>query len=373
VAETLVDFSKLDVLLSFSTSVTGTLEHDAITDYQVYAKNGVPEKLLSSVPDPGAPYCRPWAYKLEPPTSTFLQSLFKNNVFFEAHDLQPTSAKIDLYYVSSVKLVRMCYYYEGTGSGEKVYVTENIEETLVNPSVSVITSYKRLEQVVESFGNGAKSFSYPSSDLLRRFSFTQPNDVENIAYQLIGDYANGKEVATILCEVGEYNFARKGKSESATYNVISQWKEQDKLFIPVSQVDVYENDRVYNVISVNLGYEFPVDLTVAVPIRARNSDDSATFYVTIKAHSTDGTLQTMLMGKWQVDSDDYVTASYNKKRVFSIGDSVCPMSRGADGKEKPISTYSDGTPKIFFVAATKIYYDGAVWQELTLTEENRIV
>jgi hypothetical protein len=54
--------------------------------------------------------------------------------------------------------------------------------------------------------------------------------------------------------------------------------------------------------------------------------------------------------------------------VFDIGDEVIPMIYGADGKDKPMSLYADATPKVFRVCGTKIFYDGAVWQELTLQE-----
>ena len=53
---------------------------------------------------------------------------------------------------------------------------------------------------------------------------------------------------------------------------------------------------------------------------------------------------------------------------FNEYDQVIPMVFGADGKDKPMSLYLDGTPKVFAVLGTKMYYDGAVWQELSLQE-----
>ena len=57
-----------------------------------------------------------------------------------------------------------------------------------------------------------------------------------------------------------------------------------------------------------------------------------------------------------------------KKMSFSIGDQVIPMVYGADRKDRPMSINKDGSPKIFQVLGTKVYYDGAVWQELSLQE-----
>lgn len=53
---------------------------------------------------------------------------------------------------------------------------------------------------------------------------------------------------------------------------------------------------------------------------------------------------------------------------FKMYDEVIPMVYTSDGKDKPMSVYKDGTPKVFRVLGTKIYYDGAVWQELSLQE-----
>lgn len=53
---------------------------------------------------------------------------------------------------------------------------------------------------------------------------------------------------------------------------------------------------------------------------------------------------------------------------FNLYDEVIPMVYGYDGKDRPMSLYKDGTPKRFQVLGTKIYYDGAVWQELSLQE-----
>lgn len=57
--------------------------------------------------------------------------------------------------------------------------------------------------------------------------------------------------------------------------------------------------------------------------------------------------------------------------VFEIGDEVIPMVFGADGADRPMSRYRDGSDKVFVVVGTKFIYDGAVWQELTLQEKTQ--
>lgn len=56
------------------------------------------------------------------------------------------------------------------------------------------------------------------------------------------------------------------------------------------------------------------------------------------------------------------------KLCFNIGDIVIPMVYGANGVDKPMSKYKDGSPKKFQVQGVRVFYDGAVWQELTLQE-----
>jgi hypothetical protein len=70
------------------------------------------------------------------------------------------------------------------------------------------------------------------------------------------------------------------------------------------------------------------------------------------------------------DSKEKVISIDNStgKMSFKMYDQVIPMIYGADGKDRPMSTYQDGSPKVFKVLGSKIYYDGAVWQELSLQE-----
>ena len=60
------------------------------------------------------------------------------------------------------------------------------------------------------------------------------------------------------------------------------------------------------------------------------------------------------------------------KMSFKMYDQVIPMVYGADGKDRPMSLYKDGSAKVFQVLGSKIFYDGAVWQELSLQEVDKI-
>lgn len=57
------------------------------------------------------------------------------------------------------------------------------------------------------------------------------------------------------------------------------------------------------------------------------------------------------------------------KMMFAIGDEVIPMVYTANGIDRPMSIYKDGSKKVFRVVGMNPYYDGAVWQELTIQEK----
>lgn len=56
------------------------------------------------------------------------------------------------------------------------------------------------------------------------------------------------------------------------------------------------------------------------------------------------------------------------RMTFHNGDIVLPFVFGADGKDYPMSLNKNGSAKLFEVVGNRIYYDGAVWQEISLQE-----
>ena len=62
------------------------------------------------------------------------------------------------------------------------------------------------------------------------------------------------------------------------------------------------------------------------------------------------------------------TSSDDENMSFSIGDEVVPYVRSEFGKDLPLSLGLNGNAKTFKVTAVEFIYDGAVWQELTLSE-----
>lgn len=69
------------------------------------------------------------------------------------------------------------------------------------------------------------------------------------------------------------------------------------------------------------------------------------------------------------DGTTNIDITTSDKMLFEIDDEVIPMIYTANGVDDYMSKYKDGSPKIFKVVGVKPYYDGAVWQELTLQEK----
>ena len=66
--------------------------------------------------------------------------------------------------------------------------------------------------------------------------------------------------------------------------------------------------------------------------------------------------------------DKVISTESADKMTFNLYDTVVPMVRNQYGFDSPISRTIDGYSKVFSVLGSKIFFDGAVWQELTLQE-----
>ena len=82
------------------------------------------------------------------------------------------------------------------------------------------------------------------------------------------------------------------------------------------------------------------------------------------------TIRCSISDYYDYDTNEKVIAIDNstEKMSFSEYDQVIPMVYGADRQDYPMSTYQDGSPKVFQVLGVKKFYNGAVWQELYLQE-----
>ena len=60
---------------------------------------------------------------------------------------------------------------------------------------------------------------------------------------------------------------------------------------------------------------------------------------------------------------------YYDNSIFQPYDTVVPMVYGADGKDKPMSKYKDGSPKEFQVLSVEPFSRGGAWQRIIIQEK----
>lgn len=163
------------------------------------------------------------------------------------------------------------------------YEAENISIRIFGETISIIPNEKTL---IVGNENGEKVHSIDGNELMQTSNYYQSTDTNAIKFLFTNtqsNYENGKETATIRCDISDY----------------------------------YEYNATAN--------KFKGDKVIAI--------DNST-----------------------------------GKMSFKMNDQVIPMVYGSDGKDRPMSLYKNGLPKVFEIVGTNIYYDGAVWQELNLIE-----
>jgi hypothetical protein len=176
------------------------------------------------------------------------------------------------------------------------------------------------------------------------------NSTINKNYQhLVDIYKNGKETATIRCSISNY------KEEGLNAKVVRYDIHEDNTIYCV--LDVFNSEIAENLVDFYI-YSNGVKGYVA-------DCDETTIFVTFY-----GIVGNIESGEIKIEFYP-IAIDGTTSMCFSIGDEVIPMVYGADGQDHPMSIYLDGTAKVFQVLGSKIYYDGAVWQELSLQEVDK--
>lgn len=234
------------------------------------------------------------------------------------------------------------------------------------------------------------------------FSYNGENAIESMFEITQGKYKQGKETATIRCSISDYyNYEDKSiainsnKKNIISYPYLFGEKQTfhgitathlgggaillqgtntlgDYLFIDLMNKKIEEIVEDFVATSANnpntkYGYtismgQYPNSDYNGIAI-GYTVNNNITWLRIDPYKEINITIYPMLNKGGKIAFEDPVTPM-----CFSIGDKVIPMVYGADGKDRPMSTYQHGSQKIFQVLGTKIYYDGAVWQELSLQE-----
>lgn len=186
--------------------------------------------------------------------------------------------------------------------------------------------------------------------------------LQNLFNQVQKMYKNGKETATIRCSISDYFSEKYDRSEhidiaDKRFKVVQE-PPNDRYDAPPSYGIFETKYRIINIVSFD-GKSISGDEQIVVE---QISDTKLKIYFNQAGANIDYV-------DLRLEVQDAILINNSSGRMsFKLYDQVIPMVYGADGKDYPMSKYNDGSPKIFQVLGTKVYYDGAVWQELSLQE-----
>lgn len=183
---------------------------------------------------------------------------------------------------------------------------------------------------------------------------TKTNALDKMYGDTKKQYAKGKETATIRCSIGDYY---DGDNKAISID------KQRNLSTDIATARAVLSGSSYNV-RVTLQQAFEKNVKAKISW-LNNVGYKVKRTLTILAGET---VAQTYAGLYRPTNIKVESISLETPMCFEVGDQVIPMVYGANGQDRPMSLYSDMTPKIFQVLAVKPYYDGAVWQELTLQE-----
>lgn len=237
-------------------------------------------------------------------------------------------------------------------------------------------------------GSGNKPCSLNGSELMQQATTTNGQQTTQVlANTIINDYKNGKETATILCDINDYYQYRTEYENRKGELVITPAKTLPRNTVIVEPKKDYPTSlnpfRIHARKTLSKIMPYLYDIEVSATVKGKRNVSNNTFYpelIDAEKHYTaiiKKDEESVILAPFDTTSRLYSidsiavqvsSVNYPIKMSFDLHDIVIPMVMGSDGKDYPMSKNKDNTPKLFEVVGVKKYYDGAVWQELTLQE-----
>lgn len=269
-----------------------------------------------------------------------------------------------LYYkvLSKIEQLKLGYSYSGTNApeiksliGEAIlYEPESIEITILGDTITINLE----DKIVNVNGDTAKKVhSVDGNELMQTQNYIGDKNtlaIEKMYGATQRAYSLGKETAVIRCSIGDYY---DGDNKAISID------KQRNLSTDIATARAVLSGSSYNV-RVTLQQAFEKNVKAKISW-LNNVGYKVERTLTILAGET---VAQTYAGLYRPTNIKVESISLETPMCFEVGDQVIPMVYGANGQDRPMSLYSDMTPKIFQVLAVKPYYDGAVWQELTLQE-----
>jgi hypothetical protein len=295
-------------------------------------------------------------------------------------------------------------------SGEKIiYSPLSLTITFYGETIGI-----NLEDGNITYGEGKKPQTLSGNEILQDSGKVFGKTLtEHLAENVLNQYSEGKETATLLCSISKY-FSDSGEIAINPYkksvNIIDKYKVLNSTFETENNDLIARCEKNYSLINIHCYLATNVDrsnlisdssLSQSTPSKSfaeqfygfdkysyfvleidfEYQDEVSKFFQVYDISALENDIKYYLSFQARLENDgkavrisslhlsDEYNAEYNpNKMTFDIGDVVVPMVFGADRKDRPMSLRKDGTAKTFSVVGVKYIYDGAPWQELTLQE-----
>lgn len=269
--------------------------------------------------------------------------------------------EISFDFISKYRVVKIGHYFAAVGSSNytvngtyEEYIPQQIEITFYGNTIGI-----DLKDGTVKIGDGNKPYSLDGNELLQDSGKVNEKSItQHLGENVINQYQKGKETATLLCDISDYYAYGQPKSINTKCKSLVSIDVTDKVYCYYTTTN---ND--YSTIIATTSEIFEAPIVVDVAYRTSGITKNAT--VIIPAKSSTG----RKVVEYTTSVGDHKATLY-ANMVFEENDQVIPMVLGADGQDRPMSSDSNGNPKVFTVVGTNIIYDGAVWQEITLQEYN---
>lgn len=233
----------------------------------------------------------------------------------------------------------------GVATNNKIKIKANIvTEGGTTPESEEFVIYKN------NFKSGEKGITvYDTVEIIS--ATIEDTQISESFSKTLSGYSQGKETATIRCAIADYiNYI------SATVVEYIKYDEENRVWCVLDVKTSYLAEKILQAENLKIH-----DIECIV-VDAEDTKIYINFYsLSIVPYLEKGTLTISLK--------EISTTNNVGKMAFDIYDEVIPMVYTANQTDKPMSRYKDGSAKTFVVLGTKIYFDGAVWQELTLQEK----
>lgn len=228
----------------------------------------------------------------------------------------------------------------------EIFETKNATITFYGERLEEIESILVNEPTIQS----TKNFSMPQNTLVQNES-----TVKTLEIEILRLHKNNSQNIVLVCSIGNYydengNPVIGTRPNARDYLAMITFKAmqplQNKFLI------TFEGSLTNTTYGIKYKDEF-----------ANISSDLSYYYILVDENSE-------FYKDYQPNTQIIVTALEHKlKRLFEVGDEVIPYIYTAYRKDVPLSVDKAGNAKVFTVVGEKAYYDGAVWQQLTLQEK----